>query len=78
MVLNIFFPRSQQVWWSHSHISPKAEGDTSPSMIFLHSWNSLGQWCSEFVTLNLGVLWANFRGYAARFCTIKLVNFDTL
>jgi hypothetical protein len=65
VVLNIFFTRYQQVWWRHSHISPKAEGDTSPDMIFLYSMHSLGQWYSDFVTQNLGVLWATFRGYAS-------------
>jgi hypothetical protein len=75
MVLNIFFPRSQQVRWSHIHVNPRNEGDTSPNMIFLHSWNSLWQWCSDFVTQNHGVLWATFGGYVTCFCTIKLLNF---
>jgi hypothetical protein len=56
----------------------KAECDTSPNMIFLRSLNSLGQWCLDFVTRNLGVLWATFRSYATCFCTVKLVNFDNL
>ena len=67
MVLNIFFPRSQQVWQSHSHISPKAGGDPSPNMIFLYSMNSLGQRYSDFVMQNTGVLWVTFRGYASMF-----------
>lgn len=57
MVLNIFFPGSQQVWWSHSHISLKAEGVTSPDIVF-----SLQH---EF--LRAVVFRLTFRGYASMF-----------